>query len=223
MPLLDIHIHKLRSAIENYCFPPAYYDFIENAPACFDNMAEVESKIKKDLLSDDVLAVKNGLSNVLYWGYARMGIRNTRVARFRQKVNTQQLSKTTRLFSQTLSPSLIQIKKIELPEFSGVSFVSKIRMFLDPTNSATLDFQIMKINQECPDTILVNVHVSKKSTQINITENNSLTYEAWCEKNRDISKRYYSSQYRAVDVERGFFQLIQCNQVKFAGEILKNA
>ncbi|TAL27201.1 MAG: hypothetical protein EPN94_01845 [Nitrospirae bacterium] len=186
-------------------------------------MAEVESKIKKDLLSNDVLAVKNGLSNVLYWGYARMGIRNTRVARFRQKVSTQQLSETIHLFSHTLSPSLIQIKKIELPEFSGVSFVSKIRMFLDPTNSATLDFQIMKITQECPDTILANVHVSEKSTQINITENNSLTYEAWCKKNRDISTRYYSSQYRAVDVERGFFQLIQCNQVKIAGEILRDA
>lgn len=223
MTLSAIQIHKLRTAIENYCFPPAYYDFNQDVPACFDNMAEVETKVKKDLLSNHFHTVKNGLSNVLYWGYARMGIRNTRVARFRQKVTTKQLSETIHLFSQSLSPSLIQIKKIELPEFSGVSFVSKIRMFLDPTNSVTLDFQIMKINQECPDSILANVHVSKKSTQINITKTNSLAYEAWCKKNRSISDQYYSSLYRAVDVERGFFQLIQCNQVKLAGEILKNA
>lgn len=116
--------------------------------------------------------VKNGLSNVLYWGFARMKkIRDFRFNRFREKVTRDNLCAATELFHTSGAPSLIKIKDLGLPEFSGMSFVSKIRMFLDPKKSATLDRQIMKIHRALPSTVLANVHANP--TQIPITAHNA--------------------------------------------------
>lgn len=74
----------------------------------------------------------------------------------KEELHKDKLCAATELFHASVSPSLIKIKNFGLPEFSGMSFVSKIRMFLDPEKSATLDRQIMKIHptfygsRECP-------------------------------------------------------------------------
>lgn len=88
MPLSQQQKSKLSGAIENYSFPSVYYDFIHNAPCRMDNMADLETLIRQELISNDWQRVKDGLSNVLYWGYAQMGIRDTRVNRFRSKIDT---------------------------------------------------------------------------------------------------------------------------------------
>jgi hypothetical protein len=150
-----------------------------------------------------------------------MGIRDERVRRFRTKVNPFQLREACQLFRPGTTPSLLDIKKLKLPEFSGVSFVSKIRMFLDPENSATLDRQIMKIHAEYPETLLANFHV--QPTRIPISRQNADAYEDWCRKMREISDRYFNGHFRAVDVERGLFQLVQSRSTALAAEILKNA
>ena len=166
--------------------------------------------------------VKNGLSNVLYWGYAQMGIRDTRVQRFRTKVTITQLKQACQLFRRSDLPSVVEIKNLGLPEFSGLSFVSKVRMFLDPNKSATLDWQIVKIHKRCPTTVLANLFLGK-STQIRITARNSDAYEAWCRRLGDISRANFDGRYRPVDVERGLFQLIQCGGVEIAAELLNDA
>ena len=85
-----------------------------------------------------------------------------------------------------------------------------------------LDWQIMKIHDECPTTLLRQLDVGK-STQIPITRHNSEVYEAWCRKMVDISSVYFDARFRAVDVERGFFQLIQAGNVVVAAQILSGA
>jgi hypothetical protein len=119
-------------------------------------------------------------------------------------------------------PSVVEIKNLGLPEFSGLSFVSKVRMFLDPDKSATLDWQIMKIHERCPTTLLADL-VLGKSTQIRITTRNSDVYEIWCRRMGDISRVNFDGRFRAVDVERGLFQLIQCGRVETAAELLNDA
>ena len=209
--------NQLRSAIECYAFPPEYFDFFRNASERLANTRAVEIAIGRELKSGNAERVKNGLSNVLYWGYAQMGIRRTRVERFRTKV-----TKTCRgTFSTTHFPSVVEIKNLRLPEFSGLSFVSKIRMFLDPDHSATLDWQIMKIHKQCSTTVL-ELCIGR-STQIGITENNSKAYEAWCRRMRDISRVNFEGCFRAVDIERGIFQLIQHGDVEIAAQILNEA
>jgi len=221
MPLSPSQKEELHKAIKGYSFPPEYYDFILDRPERLEDTRAVEARIKADLISGDTNLVKNGLSNVLYWGYAQMGIRCTRVRRFRDNVTKDKLCAATELFHATVSPSLIKIKKIGLPQFSGMSFISKIRMFLDPEKSATLDRQIMKILQALPSTVLANVHVNP--TQIPITAHNAEAYKMWCRKMREISERYFAGGFRAVDIERGFFHLVQEGKVYLSGEILRDA
>lgn len=221
MPLQQRQISILTQAIQEYSFPSAHFDFDQNAADDKDNIKELEMLINRELTSNDCQRVKDGLSNVLYWGYAQMGIRDTRVSRFRNKVSRVQLADAASLFSKSSLPSLLKIKKICLPEFSGISFVSKIRMFLDPSNSATLDFQIMKMQLNCPNSVLSEIQL--RQTQIPITAHNSEKYEKWCETLKDIARRYLGEQSRAVDVERGLFHLIQSGKVQMASEILRNA
>jgi hypothetical protein len=107
-----------------------------------------------------------------------------------------------------------------MPQFSGMSFVSKIRMFLDPLGSATLDRQIMKIHDVQPNTVLALVKSGR--TNIPITSSNSEAYEAWCDRLDYIRGTYLPTQ-RVVDVERGLFALVQAGCVAQAGRLLAEA
>jgi hypothetical protein len=94
-------------------------------------------------------------------------------------------------------------------------------MALDPANSATLDWQIMKINDADGGTILS--HFQLQPTQIPINLQNAKAYEGWCEKMREISRQHFDNRFRAVDIERGLFQLVQNGRVGLAAQILKEA
>jgi len=102
-----------------------------------------------------------------------------------------------------------------------MSFVSKIRMFLDPANSATPDWQIMKINDADRGTILSRFRL--QPTQIPINVQNAQAYEDWCHKMRESSRQYFDNRRRAVDIERGLFQLVQSGRVAVAAQILKES
>jgi hypothetical protein len=222
VPLSQQQEDLLWNAIERYRFPSDYFDFVRNTPERLENTRAVEVRIWRGLTSADPEELKNGLSNVLYWGYAQMGIRDTRVQRFRSKVNISEINRAYVLFQRSTPPSVLEIKKLGLPEFSGLSFVSKIRTFLDPDKSAVLDNQIMKIHHSCPTTLLANLQIGW-STQIPITKHNSEVYETWCRTMVKISVGYFDARFRAVDVERGFFQLIQDGSVTAAAQILNDA
>ena len=165
----------------------------------------------------------NSFKIVIYWGYAQVGYRDSRVEKFRNNVSNGQLYDNSLLFKNISGDSLIKIKKINLPEFSGMSFISKIRMFLDPTNYVILDRQILKMSRTPYRTLLNNIAFGNEETQIRISKNNASVYPNWCKKCLDISILYYEGRYRAVDVERGFFTLIQKGRVEFAAEILAKA
>ena len=223
MSLSQMQASSLSQAIETYAFPSDYFNFSENVPEPQTNVSDVETKIQHDLCSGDWQKVRDGLSNILYWGYAQMGKRDWKVQNFRTKVERHELCDAANLFRGSRDPSVLEIKKLGLPEFSGLSFVSKVRMFLDPANSATLDFQILKIRQHCSGTVLAGLRVSEKETQIRITVQNAQAYERWCEKMRAISNIYFCGRFHAADVERGFFRLVQCGLTKLAAEILWSA
>ncbi|EHK67685.1 hypothetical protein KYC_04072 [Achromobacter arsenitoxydans SY8] len=182
-------------------------------------MAQVESRIRQNLLSEK--GVKDGLSNVLYWGFAQMGgLAVIRADRFRSSVTQDQLASAAQLFAVSRCPSLVSIARLKLPQFSGVSFVSKVRMFLDPNGSATLDKQIMKIHRLRPTTVLAAVRALK--TAIPVNTSNSAAYEAWCARLAQI-RRLYLPSLRVVDIERGLFHLIQSGRVQCAADILADA
>ena len=220
MPLGKDDKQDLQEAIDAYSFPPSYYDFVNNRPLAQATMTEVEELIRSDLRSGDPFLVKSGLSNVLYWGYAQIGYRGTRVKRFRDKVTPRQLEAGARIFQDLVGDGLMQIKALGFPEFSGISFISKIRMFLAPENYVVLDKQILRINVTKSETFLREISFRENETQIRVNPRNVEVYVKWCNKCKEISQCYFAGTYRAVDIERGFFTLIQNQQVELAASIL---
>jgi hypothetical protein len=221
MPLSPQQAKTLADAVAGYAFPTAHFDFASQTPVVRLSMSELETRIRQQLLSDSPDTVKDGLSNVLYWGFTQMGgLANVRVGRFRSGVEDLQIEQAAALFKEQPRPALYEIASLKMPEFSSVSFVSKIRMFLDPTQSATLDMQIMKIQQVHSDTVLAAI--KQDPTRIRISKANSNAYEGWCERLADIARTYLPDA-RVADVERGFFQMIQDNKVAAAAAILRDA
>ena len=183
-------------------------------------MRSIEKVIESDLSSGESELVKNGLSNVLYWGFAQIGYRDTRVKRFRNDVTQDKLNDATSLFNEIQGDCLLEIKRIGLPQFSGMSFISKVRMFLDPESYVILDQQILKINDVANNTVLTPISFGENETQIRISQNNVQVYEAWCNTCQSIAHSHFAAKYRAVDIERGFFTLIQNGRTELAANIL---
>lgn len=223
MTLSREQISDINDAINGYSFPCVCYDFLSDCPITQSNMKSVEKFIRNNLTSGNADLVKNGLSNVLYWGFAKVGYRNKRVGIFRNQVTHRQLHDATLLFADIRGDGLKKIKRIGLPQFSGMSFISKVRMFLDPINYVILDQQILKMNDVPAQMVLKDIAFGKKETQLRISENNVRVYIDWCKKCFDISDSYFDGKYRAVDIERGFFTLIQSGRVELAAEILSKA
>jgi len=215
----------LQEAIENYNFPTVAFDFKLDQELQLKNMYKVEEYIISLLLNPDSSAIRDGLSNILYWGYATAGYRDYRVSLFRENVTSYQLQIAGELFRRTAQPTITEIKELGMPQFSGISFISKIRMFLDPEKSAVLDKQIikMKFSAYGEQTILAKVSHSPKEGQIRPSKPNSYAYEAWCHRLLAISTCNFDSKYRAVDIERGLFALIRKGKLDDAAKILANA
>jgi len=70
---------------------------------------------------------------------------------------------------------------------------------------------------------LSNLAFGTNETQIRISQTNQNVYHAWREECRAISAQYYQNEYRVADVERGFFTLIQANELAIAQDIYNNA
>ncbi|MVV49900.1 hypothetical protein EJA72_16890 [Pseudomonas sp. PB120] len=221
MPLDTLQVKALNDAVNGYAFPTAHFDFTTHTPVVGLSMTELETRIRQQLLSASVSDVKDGLSNVLYWGFAQMGgLALVRVERFRSAVTDAQLEQASALFTKHRRPALYDIARLKLPQFSKVSFVSKIRMYLDPAESATLDRQIMQMHQVHSDTVLAAI--KEDATSIPTSVVNSHAYERWCERLADIARGYLPGA-RVVDIERGLFQMIQSGSAKEAAGILRSA
>jgi hypothetical protein len=216
MPLNSNQVSEFAAAITAYAFPAVYFDFGANTEVLAQDMRAVESAIRDMLVSTATDRVRDGLANVVYWGYAQIGYRNVRVRRFRDRVSDVQLDRFRALIEAEDAAGLANIAAIALPEFSGISFISKILAFLDPVRYCVLDKQLLKLAAVRGDRAL---HRLSTGTQIRVTPGNEKAYDAWRSECADISQRYFGGKYRVVDVERGFFQLVQDDQLTAAQQL----
>lgn len=221
MPLDHQQIGILTDAIQRYDFPKKIYDFPNEKEITFTSMRQLETSISENLISGDMILVKNGLSNILYWGYYRTGYRDTRVTNFRTKVGQQQLIYAAKVFQNLSGTGIRIIEGLKLPEFSKLSFISKIRMFLEPKQYVVLDRKLMKLAKT---NIVTLFHDMKEyPTSIPCTIRNERIYQSWCDLCKDASKKYFQEQHIfAVDVERGIFHIIENNQHEIAANIIAN-
>ena len=206
----------------------------DNSMLCYaeKDILRVEEYIGRLLHREDLQDVADGLSNVLYWGHAQQGYRNSRVSDFRswacnlKKTDPDELKCKLDRFKELAeelkghqpageAPSggsrLLQIKKLELPEFSQMPFVSKILMFLGPKRYPVLDTKIAKAYANSFFAPLQDLTLY--DTTIPITKSNADVYDTWACWCRKIARVVNDSpqspcnHFRAVDVERALFTL----------------
>ena len=205
----------LCEAIRAYDFPAVAYDFTEGKELDHDSMLPVEQYIGTLLRSKDLSAVKDGLSNVLYWGYAqRPGWRDFKVRDFRNTIPDPKREPKLDQFAQRVRSGrldLVNIKKLKLRQFSQISFVSKILMFLDPTRYPVLDLKLANAFAKLSFLPLQNLTFTEGG--IPITERNATAYDTWACWCREIATVVNEAPVspcrgvRAVDVERAIFTL----------------
>ena len=184
-------------------------------------MRQLESSIREDLISGDPFRVKDGLSSVLYWGYYRFGYRGKRVNNFRNKITEQGLALAAQTLQSLSGAGLQTLKELGLPQFSKVTFLSKVRMFLAPQHYVVLDKGLVEgLKNTEPVTLFQKVKVD---TSIPVTPENELLYQRWCNLCEEAVKKYFQGQdFLAVDVERGIWHLVKNSQHKEAANIIVN-
>ena len=220
MPLTLQQVNDLAASIQEYAFPAVYFDFHRNIQVNAGNMQALEAVILGMLRSPQTQQIKNGLANVIYWGNANAGYQMARVNQFRNGVTDAHLGQFQGLVDNGNIPTLHDIARIGMPQFSGVSFISKIIMFLNPAQYCVLDLLLSRLGRVQGNKALHNLVVN---TQVRVTVNNSNVYYQWCQECQDISNQYYAGRYRVVDVERGFFNLIQNGQLEYVQQIYNAA
>ena len=220
MPLTNQQENDLANSINGYAFPPVYFDFVANNQVNAGNMLALGAAINNMFLSPLAQQRQYGLANVIYWGNANAGYQMYRVNRFMNNVTPAQLQQFHALVANGNIPTLQNIRHIRMPQFSGISFISKIIAFLDPVNYCVLDLLLSRLGNVPGGKALHNLVVT---TQVGVTANNAAAYYQWCQECRDISAQYYGNQYRVVDIERGFFSLIQGGHLAYAQQIYNAA
>lgn len=230
---LNKYAWQIYKAIKSFNFPAITCNFRDGRKICHckctretnihrECMRKVEKKIRNQLLSGNAQVVKDGLANVLYWGYTEDKLKQTiHLNAFRKNKNFDKELLEFRKFcidhhsnpSMLSEPVLRHITK--LPQF-GISFASKTMMFLDPDNYPVLDSRIANFAKLSCFPPLQNLSMNASGDVITPGQANEKVYEKWASWCRDTAKavRIYSrcpppiKDLRAVDVERAIYQLV---------------
>jgi len=197
---------QLKSYLRTYDYPCVVWNPAANRDVRFPSMRQVEKIIRDQLRSGQPASVRDGLANVVFWGFRSQGIYRARLRNFLCRVSQAALVNAARMLPQVQGPALRQLKDLGLPQFSCVPFLSKLRMFLDPTEWVVLDNRLARIGSLSAHSILRGV--SRYGTTIPCTRANEQVYAAWCSLCRVWGDRIGAP---AVDVERAVFQAAAVN------------
>ena len=232
--MLQLPLPEYRTLVaearSSFSFPADSFDFHSNQKHVDGGMRGVEDRIGAALRSGDRARVRDGLSNVLYWGYARQGRCDYKVQGFRKKVESTDDPRLARFLafavSRPDSPAerLLALKKLAIPEFGQVSFATKVLMFLDPDNFPVLDLKIARTARRPEFPPLRDLRIY---TSIPITKSNASCYGRWAYWCQNVAVRLNGAHgagaahdLRAVDIERAVFALIDCGRTDDARSLL---
>ena len=210
----------LREAVEGYDYPRVAYDFRKESETCYEDMFGVEDCIGALLRSRAPERIRDGLSNVLYWGYARQPRRrDARVRDFRDAIpvgdpKLGQFAELVRSMGERPWPEaggseLLGLKRLRLRQFGQMSFATKILMFLDP-RFPVLDLKVAKAFANGGFAPLSELRFDKGG--IRITRSNMMAYECWARWCQEVARLTNEVPpprrgLRAVDVERALFTI----------------
>ena len=194
----------LRRALGKYYYPCVVWDFSNQREIILPSMRKVEEVIRTQLTSRKPSLVKQGLANVVFWGHRSTGRWKPRLARFLDQVTVAQLEQAAQQLPGITGPGLGAIRELSLPEFSRISFLSKLRMFLDPVRHVVLDLRLARLKKATTATLFKGLSV--QATCIPCTLSNERVYGCWCSV---CDKWGRHLKWPAVDVERAVFVLAE--------------
>ena len=182
---LDEYARRLCAAKKAYDYPAVTCaDFTTLREKGYASMSEVEELIQDQLLSQDRKVVKDGLSNVIFWGYASTrNLQKRAVSYFRENVTDANLKEFKDVAGNPKIINLISIKNIGMPIFSQMSLTSKLLMFLYPNRFPVLDGKLARFakKHDCP--ILKDITISGTSIPLEknkvFLEDNIEIYKGW--------------------------------------------
>ena len=212
---------SLREAVEGYDYPSVVYDFRKESETCYEDMLGVEECIGGLLRSRAPERIRDGLSNVLYWGYARQPRRrDAKVRDFRDAtpVGDPRLGRFAELVGsmgerprpEAGGSELLGLRSLRLRQLGQMSFATKILMFLDP-RFPVLDLKVAKAFANGGFAPLSELRFDKGG--IRITRINMMVYECWARWCQEIARLTNEEPpsprrgLRAVDVERALFTI----------------
>ena len=221
---MDDYGALLCKALRGYSFPPVTFDFesererrhgVEVRP--HEAMRGVEQCVGELLRSPDARTVRDGLSNVLYWGFAQQpGLQRTRAHRFRDRIQPSDprldgfMNFVSSMTSQAAAEQLIALRRLRLSQFSQMSFTTKILMFLDPNRFPVLDLKIGRAAKQSGFPVMRGLKIF---AGIPITKASAACYERWACWCQGVAAKVNGRpgapcrDLRAVDVERAVFWL----------------
>ena len=230
----DEYATRWCEALDRYWYPTVTFDFRDEQERRHEDMRGVERRIGKLLRSDDLRDVRDGLSCVLYWGFARQGLRDRRVSDFRGRVGSTEDERLARFrafvrhmsrASASAAENLVALRRLKLSQFSQMSFTTKILMFLDPDSYPVLDLRIAKAYANRPD--FPPLQGLRIRTSIPITTRNRTCYVEFASWTRRIAARINATSasprhdLRAVDIERALFTLADRRRDDEASRLLE--
>lgn len=224
------------------------YDPETHAAVIHADFGTLEKYIAADLTSGDPTRTRRGFLSVMWWGM-HGGDQRFMPARFTSLEAARSPHKYE--LAASLLPALATVftgaahlyilKGLGLPGYSGVSFVSKLRMFTLPYRYVVLDTKLVRMQNTTgrARNVLDAVHVTRteqrkpegsvtRQVSIAVNDHNELAYEAWSRLCRRIAEDDFQGEVlhgrfvNAADVERGFFALVGAGRTDEGREILNS-
>jgi len=206
----------LLDAAGRYSYPCVVWDFSKRRELELESMRCVESTIREQLTSGDPDAVKHGLADVVYWGFRSQGYYKRRFSDFLTRVSAVHVEMASRLLPEVKGVALRKLKALGLPQFSNMTFLSKLRMFLDPERYVALDKHLANLALARTATMFRDLRTYKKAG-IPCNERNIPVYARWC----GVCRRWGQEiGLHAVDVERGVYTLAKEGPLDLAASIV---
>jgi hypothetical protein len=207
----------LVEAINAYDYPRVTFDYLKEREHWCTSIRDLERYLQELLWATDTESVKNGLSGVLYWGHYRAGYKDDRVRKFRAAVKDAQLLQAIQSFQALRGTGLLCLRKIGLPQFSYMAFLTKLRTFLNPERYCVLDSKVASLTP-------LAERLKRQSTYIPVTAQNDRAYKWWIDICLSLAQRLHNQpEFRPVDIERGLFHLVDCGKRNVAERLLSSS
>jgi hypothetical protein len=221
------------------------YDLTSQAPNDYGSFRALESAIHADLTDMDPARVHQGVVNVFVWGMEGGDRRFLSksletLVRYRREDKYTLAGVIFRLLDREIVdiPHLHIIKGLQLPGYSDMSFVSKLRMFLSPRRFTTMDLMLLNRLRNQGDAptgrnLLDSFHCDPDSnglheTSIKIDDQNEEAYRRWSLFCRRVAENEFGGhqihgrEVWAADIERALYRMARSGQGQEARNILNS-